>query len=119
MAASAGRWRSPRARPPSPPSRAAWHQPVVSSWIPSLAPFLRRASKALAQIHALVHRRDEIAVAVVHERLALGLEEAVLANAPLRGLAPARVIDVRIHVRVEPVLVRRVLVPARRRLVRH
>src|SRR5262245_15280791 len=65
------------------------------------------ASIELAQVHARVERGHLVGVAVEHERLAA----AELADAPLGGLAPARVIDRRIDVGVEAVLARLGLVP--------
>ncbi|ABA48737.1 hypothetical protein BURPS1710b_3740 [Burkholderia pseudomallei 1710b] len=73
-------------------------------------------SEVFLQIHPAIHRRDPIAIAVEHQRLALRREEAVLADAPLGRLAPARMVDVRVDVRIEAVFVRRIRVPARRRL---
>src|SRR5439155_14240432 len=57
----------------------------------------------LPEVQSSVEARDLIAVAVEHQRLAP--EE--LADAPLGGLGPARMIDRRIHVRVEAVFARR------------
>src|SRR5690606_2365638 len=65
------------------------------------------------QVHALVEVSDQVAVAVEHQ----GVTAPELAYAPLGGLTPARVVDVGVHVGVEPVLVRRVDVPGRRRLL--
>src|SRR5215472_17646757 len=59
------------------------------------------------QIHAGVERRDLVAVAVEHERLAA----SQLADTPLVGLAPARMAHFWIHVGVEAVLVGRGPVP--------
>src|SRR5215471_988191 len=70
-------------------------------------------SVELPEVHAGVHRRDLIAVAVEHQRLR-GRE--VARDALLGRLAPARMIDVRIHVRVEAVLAGIRVVPRR---VRH
>src|SRR5689334_15157814 len=65
--------------------------------------FFNDASEILAKVHALVERRDLILVPVEHHRRPI----PELAQPPLAGLAPSRVIDHRVHVRVEPVLVRR------------
>src|SRR5262245_55255598 len=64
------------------------------------------------EVHAGVEARDLVGVAVEHERLAR--EE--LADSPLLRLTPARVIDGRIHIGVEAVLVRVVLLPRIQRL---
>src|SRR6267378_4208203 len=57
------------------------------------------------QVEALVQARDLVGVAVKHQRrLARG--EKAAANMPLRSLAPARVVHLRIYVRKETVLVR-------------
>src|SRR4029434_6775016 len=69
----------------------------------------------LLQVHARVERRDLIAVAVERQ----GLPAAELADAPLGGLAPARVVHRGIHVRVEAVLRGRGLLPCRLRLLAH
>src|SRR3989304_8529039 len=69
----------------------------------------RRCSPSLEellQIHAGIQARDLAGVTVEHERLALGSEDTVLADAALGGLAPARMVDLRVDVRVETVLVR-------------
>src|SRR5262245_5596551 len=66
-----------------------------------------------SQVHSRVQRLHLIGVAVEHERLAP--EE--LADPPLRCLAPTRMIDGRIDVRIKAVLVRRVLLPAVERLL--
>src|SRR5712692_386543 len=54
----------------------------------------------LLQVHPCVHRRDLIAVAVEHERL----PAPHFGNTALRRLAPARMVDLRVHVRIEAVL---------------
>src|SRR5262245_31842926 len=54
----------------------------------------------LLQVHARVESLDLFGVAVEHQRLAL--EE--FADATLHRLTPSRVIDARVHVRVEPIL---------------
>src|SRR5439155_23491670 len=69
--------------------------------------YATRALVELLQVHTRVHRRDLIAVPVEHE----GLPATHLGNAPLRRLAPARMVDLRVHVRVEAVLTRGGLVP--------
>src|SRR5258705_509955 len=59
------------------------------------------------EVHSRVEARDLIRVAVEHE----GLAPARLTDPLLGRLAPPRVIVLGIHVAVEPVLGRRVLVP--------
>src|SRR5882672_7657426 len=66
----------------------------------------------LREIEAGVQARDLIGVAVEHQRRCSSREQTA-AELPFAGLAPARVIDLRIHVRVEPVFLRRRHVPAR------
>src|SRR4029077_12584981 len=66
----------------------------------------------LLEVHPGVERRD-LVVAVEHE----GLAAPELADPPLGCLTPPRVVHARVHVRVEAVLVRRRLVPARLRLL--
>src|SRR5262249_34542165 len=67
----------------------------------------------LLQIHPRVEGRNLIGIAVEHERLA----PAELADAPLGRLAPARMVDRRVHVRVEAVFLGSGLVPGRLRLL--
>src|SRR5580658_6994914 len=55
------------------------------------------SSEILLQVHALVHIRHLIAVAVEHQRVPL----KEFANTPLLGLAPARMVNIRIHVGVK------------------
>src|SRR5579859_3175820 len=62
----------------------------------------------LPEIHAGVHARDLIAVAVEHQGLR-GLE--VRAQPALCRLTPARMIDFGIHVRIEPVFPGILVVP--------
>src|SRR5215218_3895905 len=75
---------------------------------------LRRitASVVLPQIHPCVHRRDLVAIPVEFERRPL----QELADPALLRLAPARVIDLRVHIRVEAVLPGLRLLPGRTRL---
>src|SRR5262245_56190647 len=83
--------------------RSARRFPRSSTLIPPL-PASRvplPSSEILPQVHAGVQARDLVRVAVEHERF-LTTEHT---DAPLAGLGPARVIDLRIHVRVETVLV--------------
>src|SRR5215213_5455980 len=68
-----------------------------------------------SQVHPGVKVADLFGVPVEEQRVA----PAVLADAPLARLAPARVADVRVDVRVEAVLPRRVVVPRRLGLVAH
>src|SRR6516162_3627704 len=56
---------------------------------------------------------DLLLIAVEHQRRT----PARFADALLRGLAPARMVHVRIHVGVKAVFIRRVLAPRRSRLV--
>src|SRR5712691_11244529 len=65
-----------------------------------------------SEIESGVQRGDLIAVAVEHHRFA----PQELADAPLGVLAPPRMIDARVHVRVEAVFVRRLLLPRVERL---
>src|SRR5438034_3753016 len=67
----------------------------------------------LPEIHAGVEVRDLVGVAVERERGAA----PELADPPLGGLAPARVVDRGVDVRVETVLLRRGLVPRGWRLL--
>src|ERR1700679_2126160 len=71
----------------------------------------RGGSKKAPQIHARV-KRPESGIAFEHERLAL----KQLAQPPLLRLAPARMIDGRIDVRIEAVFLGRHLVPGGLRL---
>src|SRR5436190_10377753 len=74
----------------------------------SLKPGLKpTGSVVLLQIQSGVKARDLIAVAVEHQRLPA--EE--LADAPLGRLSPPRMIDVRVHVGIEPVLLWRRFLP--------
>src|SRR5271157_6255414 len=77
--------------------------------------FTIRCSEILLQVHSAVQRRHLVAVAVEHQRGTL--EE--LADAALLRLAPARMVHIRVHVRVEPVFVRCCLRPGRDRLLIH
>src|SRR5688572_1200125 len=61
----------------------------------------RWGSEVPAEVHSRVERGDLVSVAVEHQRLTL--EE--LADAAFASLAPSRVIDLRVHVGVEAVLV--------------
>src|SRR5882672_3264030 len=61
----------------------------------------------LLQVHSCVERRDLGGVTIELE----GVAAAQLADAPLGRLAPARVANLGIDVRVEPVLARRGPVP--------
>src|SRR5450830_1884228 len=71
--------------------------------------------KIALQIHAAIQPGD-IVVAIEHQRLALAREEAVLTDAPLGGLRPARVVDIRIDVGIKTVFLRRVDAPGSFRL---
>src|SRR6188472_1541699 len=71
-----------------------------------------RASVVLLQIQTGIEALDLFGVAVEHQSLAL--EE--LADSTLARLAPAGMVHVRVHVRIEPVLLRRRQLPAVHRL---
>src|SRR5215472_11720198 len=71
-------------------------------------------SVVLLQIHSGVERGD-LGVTVEHRRLS----PAELSDPPLGGLTPARMVDVRVHVRVEAVLLRSGGVPGRLGLLVH
>src|SRR5437016_4813724 len=93
--------------------------PRQASQIEGFSPSVIQSRRATArgsvvgpQVHTRVKRGDLIGVAVEHERRAL----EKLAHPPLLGLAPARMVYVRIHVGVEPVLLRRGDVPGGPRL---
>src|SRR5690606_26441758 len=75
-------------------------------------------SKMLAQVHARVQRGDLFGIAVEWQRLQAVAEqcESVAGDAAFGLLAPARMVDRRIDVRIEAVFVRRRRVPRRRRL---
>src|SRR5882724_3275548 len=72
-----------------------------------------RSLEALRQVHAGVEAGNLAGVAVEGQ----GLAAAELADAALLGLAPARVVDGRVDVRVKAVLAGRVPVPGGRRLL--
>src|SRR6266849_40890 len=69
-------------------------------------------SVELLQVHARIQRRHLVRVSVEHQRLS----HEKFAQPPLRGLAPARMIHVGIHIRIKSVLIRRIPVPRGRRL---
>src|SRR5580692_8008461 len=88
------------------PRKTKGSRPEVNT--STLAHLVRRNVRSVAitlvvflQIHAAIHAGHLIAVSVEHQRFAL----EYLAQAALRSLAPTRMIDVGIHVRVETVLV--------------
>src|SRR5262245_34970775 len=56
------------------------------------------------EVQTTVEARDLVAVAVEHERRPAPGEQATLADAPLRRLAPARMVHLRVHVGIEAVL---------------
>jgi len=66
----------------------------------------RHASEVTTQIHALIQAGDLVGVTVEHQCLAPLGEEAI-ADVAFTGLAPARMIHLRIHVRVETIFIRR------------
>jgi hypothetical protein len=68
-------------------------------------------SKESAQVHSRIERGD-FRVTVEHQCLAL----EQFAQPPLPRLTPARMIDCRIHVRIETILLRCQLIPGRFRL---
>src|SRR6266571_1062306 len=65
------------------------------------------------QIHPAIHAGHLITVAVEHQRLA----PQELADAAFGRLRPARMVDGRVHVRVEAVLLRRRFLPSIERLL--
>src|ERR1051325_431688 len=67
--------------------------------------------KVFPQVHALIQRRDLVAVAIKRKRFAL----QEFSDAPLGRLAPARVIDLGVDVGIEAVLRRSGLHPGRGR----
>src|SRR6516162_7246125 len=76
-------------------------------------------SEELAQIHIGIEARDLVGIAIEWQRrVALG-EEPALANFAFGLLAPTRVIDFRIHVRVETIFVGVLFVPTGRRHFRN
>src|SRR5438309_6114858 len=77
-----------------------------------MAAALRAALDGLAQVHAGVEAGHLLGVAVERQRRAA----SDLADPSLRRLAPARMVDRRVHVRVEAVLAGRPEVPRGRRL---
>src|SRR5690606_10933702 len=70
-------------------------------------------SVILDQVHAGVERCDLFGITIESQGLHPVAEkiEAVAGDASLRALAPARMADVRIDVRIEPVFLGRGLVP--------
>src|SRR5258706_10591505 len=70
-------------------------------------------SEVPLEVHARVEARHLVTVAVEHQRLAT--EE--LADAALGRLAPARVVHRRVHVRIEAILVGRLVLPGVHRLL--
>src|SRR5216117_3586215 len=74
--------------------------------------------KILSQIHAGVQMRDLFFVAVEHQCRLLARKEA-RPDDSLASLAPAGMIDVRVHIGVEAVFVRRELIPKRPWLFGH
>src|SRR6476620_6986912 len=97
--------------------------PVTTINEPSRSPsgsgigFEQAPSIELLQVHAGIEAGDLISVAVEHEGRAALHEDAAFADAPFGGLAPARMIDRRVHVGIEAVLAWGLLVPSRRRLL--
>src|ERR1700680_2804623 len=72
-------------------------------------------SEILAQIHAGIERGHLVGIAVEHQ----GRTAQKFAQTALFGLAPAGVIDVGVHVRVETVLTRVRNIPSGRRFILH
>src|ERR1051325_27672 len=66
-----------------------------------------RASEVFAEVHSRIHRGDLVGVSVEHQRGPL--EE--ITDAPLAGLAPPRMIHIRIYVRVKAIYVARLQLP--------
>src|SRR5207248_5268436 len=67
------------------------------------------------QIHPFIKMPNLFGVTIEQERWA----RSKLADAVLHLLAPARVVDVRIYVRIKPIFARALDVPRRRRLIRN
>lgn len=59
-------------------------------------------SKVFAQVQTRVKLRDLIGITVKHQRGLLGGKQAT-ANAPFAGLAPAWMVNFRIHIGVETI----------------
>src|SRR5690349_11543857 len=96
-------------------ARQTAHTPIMSATRPRrVMGSLPRISVVFLQVHSGIEGRHLVRVAVEGQRLAT----PELADPPLGGLAPARVVDGRVDVRVETVLLRRGLVPGRLRLLR-
>src|SRR5207249_7500665 len=75
---------------------------LVAGWSSSF--FIGTPSEELLQVHAGVELAHLLLVAIEHQRLPPLREEAArLADAPLGGLAPARVIHVGVHVGIEAI----------------
>src|SRR2546426_4989659 len=96
-------------------ARGARHTPQSAALSAMRARRDTDALVVLPEIHAGVEVRDLVGVAVERER---GTAPE-LADPPLGGLAPARVVDRGVDVRVETVLLRRGLVPRGWRLLTH
>src|SRR5712671_1727602 len=59
-----------------------------------------------AQVETLVQARDLGGVAIEHQRR-LSRGEKAAADVPLGGLAPARMVDLGVHIRIETIFARR------------
>src|SRR5204863_3947293 len=100
-----------RGWPPDRPARAAYRTRAAAGSRLQTRPGPAPSSIELPQVHARVERGD-LGVPVEHQ----GLPPQELPDAPLPGLGPARMIHVRVHVCVEPVLAWRILRPGGGRL---
>src|SRR5580693_9851672 len=67
------------------------------------------------QVHAAVHARNLIAVAIEHQ----GWPPPEFTQAALRGLRPARMVHTGVHIRVKAIFARVRDVPSSRRLLLH
>src|SRR5450830_1820179 len=110
-------WPRPTARP-----QTGWRAHRPQAWGCGLSKQLRQnawgwRSVELLQVHAGIQRRHLGLVAIELEGLALLGKQAVLTDAALGGLAPARVVHLGVHIGIEAVLVGRRLVPGRARLL--
>src|SRR5580700_11099691 len=73
--------------------------------------------KILLQIHAVVEAGNLVSVTVEHQRR-LALAEDRRADAAFGLLAPTGMVDVRIHIGIEPIFPGRHIIPRSGRLVR-
>src|SRR5690606_10376622 len=83
---------------------------------PRGSPRRQRPSVVLREVLPRIERSDKLAVAVELESRVAAAKEP-LADPAFRGLAPARMVDLRIHVRIEAIFARLHHVPCRLRLL--